>query len=44
MGNQLLKGYDIVGDPTPGMGSNKMWKVFHGTRKSTNSKVSIFAI
>lgn len=44
MGNQLLKGYDLKGEPIPGVGGNKMWKMFHGIRQSTNTAVTIFAI
>lgn len=44
MGNQLLKGYSIQGEPKAGIGSEKMWKIYQGQKHGTQSLATIFAI
>ena len=44
MGNQLLKGYTIQGEAKPGMGCEKIWKVYQGQKNSTQALATIFSI
>lgn len=44
MGNQLLKGYTMQGEPTSCVGCEKMWRVYQGVKTSTGQQVTIFAI
>lgn len=44
MGNQLLKGYTIQGEPISGVGCEKIWRVYHGHKQNTNTMATIFAI
>lgn len=44
MGNQLLKGYAIQGEPKSGVGSEKMWRIYQGQKHGTHTQATIFAI
>ena len=44
MGNQLLKGYAIHGEPKSAVGSEKMWRIYQGQKHSTQALATIFAI
>lgn len=44
MGNQLLKGYTIQGEPISAVGCQRMWRVYQGTKQSTGTNATIFAI
>ena len=32
---QIVKGYSIAGDPLPGVGHHKSWKLYKGKKDST---------
>lgn len=44
MGNQLLKGYTLQGEPVSNTGNERMWRIYHGQKQNTNTSATIFAI
>lgn len=44
MGNQLIKGYSIEGEPQSLIGNYKSWKLYKGKKEGSNLPVSIFLI
>lgn len=44
MGNQLLKGYTLQGEPISAIGCQKMWRIYQGQKQNTNTQATIFAI
>lgn len=44
MGNQLLKGYTIQGEPVSAVGCERMWRIYQGHKTNTNVMCTIFAI
>jgi serine/threonine protein kinase len=45
MGNQLIKNYDIVKEPSHVGGHRQMWTIYAGTKQDkSKQKVSIFQL
>lgn len=44
MGNQLLKGYTLQGEPISNVGCERMWRIYQGHKQNTNAAATIFAI